>query len=136
MRTFYIFKINDEFYSLTKDCPYNLYKSLEQIYRLNKVNLSDAYNLFSSICLPFDKCEVNKNLFNEYKENENYIKFNNVHIINDYFSNEKSKLIIKNSHLTLITSKINPIYFNDLKKIKGIFICDFKNIDYFYLEEV
>ncbi len=136
MRTFYIFKINDEFYSLTKDCPYNLYKSLEQIYRLNKVNLSDAYNLFSSICLPFDKGKINKNIFDEYKDNESYVKFNNVHMINDYFTNEKSKLIIKSTHLKLTTSKIKPIYFDNLKSVKGIFVCDFKNVDYFYLEQV
>ena len=136
MRKFYIFKINDEFYSLTKNCPYNLYKSLEQIYRINKTNLNEAYNLFSSLCLPFDQNKLNINIFNKYKDNESYVKFNNVHMINDYFSKESSKLTINKTHLTLTTSKANPIYFDNLKNIKGIFVCDFNNVDYFYLENI
>lgn len=136
MRKFYIFKINDEFYSLTKKCPYNLYKSLEQIYKLNKVNVNEAYNLFSSICLPFDKNKLNIKIFSQYQNNESYIKFNNVHILNDYFSKESSKLTVNKSHLILSTSILNPSYFSILKSLNKVFVCDFQNVDYFYLENI
>lgn len=136
MRKFYIFKINDEFYSLTKKCPYNLYKSLEQIYKLNKVNVNEAYNLFSSICLPFDKNKLNIKIFSQYQNNESYIKFNNVHILNDYFSKESSKLTVNKSHLILSTSMLNPSYFSILKSLNKVFVCDFQNVDYFYLENI
>ena len=39
MRTFYIFKIDNEYYNLTKSMPYNLYKTLLNIKIGTKDNL-------------------------------------------------------------------------------------------------
>ena len=51
MRTFYVFKINKEMSILLKDSPYNLYKTLEGIYFLNKEYVSyGAYLLEQIIC--------------------------------------------------------------------------------------
>ena len=39
MRTFYVFKINREMTLLMKESPYNLFKSLEGIYLLDKTSV-------------------------------------------------------------------------------------------------
>ena len=44
MRTFLVFDINDNYYSLYKDYPKSIYNILNQIYHLKKDNLSFAKN--------------------------------------------------------------------------------------------
>ena len=136
MRTFYLFKINKEFCNLTKNCPLNLFKSLEEIYYTDKTNVDMAYNIFEQIIEPFKDNVLNKNLFLYYQENINYTKFNNVHMINDFYSDEQSKLIINKSFMLLKTNVTNPDFLKRLVNEKNIFVCDFMNKDYFWLESI
>ncbi len=136
MRTFYIFKINKEFSNLLKNSPYNLFKTLEQIYYLNKSDLQTAFKMFETIAVPINKRELNIEIFNEFKNDENYTKFNNTHMINNYYTDEKSRLTIKNSHLILTSTNYVPTYFKILTKQNNLFVCDFKNQDYFWLKEI
>ena len=136
MRTFYLFKINKEFCNLTKNCPLNLFKSLEEIYYTDKTNVDMAYNIFEQIIEPFKDKILNKNLFDNYQENVNYTKFNNVHMINDFYSDEQSKLIINKSFMLLKTNVTNPDFLKRLVNEKNIFVCDFMNKDYFWLESI
>ncbi len=136
MRTFYLFKINKEFCNLTKNCPLNLFKSLEEIYYTDKTNVDMAYNIFEQIIEPFKDNILNKNLFLYYQENINYTKFNNVHMINDFYSDEQSKLIINKSFMLLKTNVTNPDFLKRLVNEKNIFVCDFMNKDYFWLESI
>lgn len=136
MRTFYLFKINKEFCNLTKNCPLNLFKSLEEIYYTDKTNVDMAYNIFEQIIEPFKDNVLNKNLFDNYQENVNYTKFNNVHMINDFYSDEQSKLIINKSFMLLKTNVTNPDFLKRLVNEKNIFVCDFMNKDYFWLESI
>jgi len=135
MRTFYIFKISDEFKSLTKDNPYNLFKTFEQIYNFNKRDIFLAYDLFFQVATPFDKKNLNLNIFDHNRHNNNYTKFNNIHIINNYYTDEKTELTINNSYLKLKTTVIAPAFFKDIKN-NNIFVCDFQNKDYFWLESL
>ena len=48
MRTFYIFKINKEYYKLTKDTPYNLYSAYLNIKLSTKNNINLLYNEYFS----------------------------------------------------------------------------------------
>ncbi len=136
MRTFYIFKINQEFSNLLKNSPYNLFKTLEQIYYLNKNDLQTAFKMFETIAIPINKRKLNIEIFDEFKDNENYTKFSNTHMINNYYTDEKSRLTIKNSHLILTSTNYVPSYFKILSKQKNLFVCDFKNQDYFWLSEI
>ena len=136
MRTFYIFRINNEFATLTKDCPYNLYKSMEKIYYTDKKDLSIAYNIYEQIILPFKKNKINVNIFENYKDNDFYTKFNNIHMINNFYNDEQTKLIVNSSFMVLKTTILTPSFFNVLRDYSNIFVCDFENKDYFWLERV
>lgn len=136
MRTFYIFRINNEFATLTKECPYNLYKSMEKIYYTDKKDLSIAYNIYEQIILPFKKNKINVNIFENYKDNDFYTKFNNIHMINNFYNDEQTKLIVNSSFMVLKTTILTPSFFNVLRDYSNIFVCDFENKDYFWLERV
>ena len=55
MRTFYIFRINKEMEVLLKDNPYNLFKSLEDIYYLDKTSIGIGKDLLDQLIVPIDK---------------------------------------------------------------------------------
>ncbi|HJJ17585.1 MAG TPA: sporulation inhibitor of replication protein SirA [Bacilli bacterium] len=136
MRTFYIFKINNEFTALTRNCPYNLFKSMEKIYYTDKKDLNVAYNVYEQIVLPFKKDKINVDIFENYKDNDHYTKFNNIHMINNFYNDEQTKLIVNSSHMILKTTVMAPSFFNILRNYSNIFVCDFENKDYFWLESV
>ena len=136
MRTFYIFKINDEFATLTKNCPYNLFKSMEQIYYTKKSDISIAFSIFEQIVMPIDKIQTNLDIFINYKDSDHYTKFKDTHMINNFYSDEQTKMIVNNSYILLRSTKSAPSFLDNLKNIKNGFACDFENKDYFWLETI
>lgn len=136
MRTFYLFKIKNNIYKLTKRNAYNLYMVLENIYNLNKKDLPYYYDYFNEIRDLFNKRVLDNNIYQVYKDKYTYSKVNNVHIINDYFSKEKSKLLVKRNYICLKSTKSVPEFLKSMVYNKNIFVCDFKNKDYFWLEEL
>ena len=55
MRTFYIFRINREMSLLMRESPYNLFKSLEGIYLLDKASVGYGKDLLDQLIVPIDK---------------------------------------------------------------------------------
>ena len=136
MRKYYLFKINKTYYNLTKDHPYNLYKSIETIYHLKEEDLIYFYNYFSTIRDPFNKEYLNTNIYEYYKNRHSYTKINNTHMIYDYYTKEESKLIINTNYLLIKSTKQIPTFLKAITKKDNIFVCDFENTDYFWLEEL
>ena len=64
MRIFYIFRINKEMEVLLKDNPYNLFKSLEDIYLLDKTSIGIGKDLLDQLIVPIDKLKYNKLIYN------------------------------------------------------------------------
>lgn len=133
MRTFYIFRINREFKIITKNKPYNLFLALDNIHNMDSDNLNLAYNLYDKICDRNDSKMLNISVFNELKDNDYYTKFNNNHLINNYFTEESSKLTIKKTYLKVKSSLNNPTFFKILSNIPNLFVIDFASKDYFWL---
>ena len=48
---------------LLKDSPYNLFKSLEDIYLLDKSNISLGKDLLDQLIVPIDKLKYNKIIY-------------------------------------------------------------------------
>ena len=135
MRTFYIFKINKEMGILMKECPYNLFRSLEGIYYLDKVNVSLGKDLLDNLIVPIDKYNYNKLIYDKNKDNDFYMKVGDNHRIINKYRKEDTSIIVKNSHILLKTNIVSK----DIKKflpLNELFACDFENKDYFWLEQL
>lgn len=133
MRTFYIFKINNSFKTITVNKPFNLYMALNNIHSMDKGDIDLAIELYESVCAPNDIRSLNLSIFNSLRDTDYYTKFNNQHIINNYFTEESSRLTIHKTHLKLKSSNNNPTFFKTLKNIPNLFVVDFQSKDYFWL---
>ncbi|MCI8498384.1 MAG: sporulation inhibitor of replication protein SirA [Bacilli bacterium] len=133
MRTFYIFKINKEFKIITKNKPYNLYLALDNIHNMDRSDVLLATRLYEEVCDKNDVISLNMSIFNHLSESDYYTKFNNAHIINNYFTDESSKLTVNKTYLKLKTTLNNPTFFETLKNIPNLFVVDFTSRDYFWL---
>ena len=136
MRKYYLFKINNIFYNLTNNNPYNLYKAIETIYHIKEQDLPYFYNYFNVIRDTFNKEYLNNNIYEYYKNRHSYTKVNNIHMIYDYYTKEESKLIINTNYLLIKSTKQIPTFLKAITRKEKIFVIDFDNIDYFWLEEL
>ena len=136
MRTFYIFKINNDYYKITKNMPYNLYKALLNIKLGTKENITYLKNEYNSIFDKYNKRELNKYIYGKMSKLDGYNLFNSVHTFNSYYTNEASKLIVNNSYMILKTNTITPYFLDYLEDIPNLFLIDFEKGDYFYLSNL
>ena len=136
MRTFYIFKINNDYYKINKNMPYNLYKALLNIKLGTKENITYLKNEYNSIVDKYNKRELNKYIYGKMSKLDGYNLFNSVHTFNSYYTNEASKLIVNNSYMILKTNTITPYFLDYLEDIPNLFLIDFEKVDYFYLSNL
>jgi len=136
MRTFYIFKIKEEYANLTKNNPYHLFKMLSYIYNLEREEINRGVELFNKMTDNFNSKKLDIDIFKNYRENYFYTKFKNIHQMNNIYKKEESKLIIRKKFLLLKSTVIRPVFLDDLREYHNIFFCDFENKDYFWLEKL
>ena len=136
MRTFYIFKINKDYYNLTKNMPENLYNAYLNIKLSTKNNLKLLYNEYFSFTDSINKKELSNLIYNRMKNQDGYSIFNNTHKFNNYYTDEVSKLVIFNSFMILKSNIQNPTFLTELSKIPNLFIIDFEKEDYFFLSNM
>lgn len=120
---------------LLKDSPYNLFKSLEDIYLLDKSSISLGKDLLDQLIVPIDKDKYNKIIYDMNKDNDFYMKSGDLHKIVNKYRKEEINIVVKNSHILLKTNIISK----NIKKylpIDAMFACDFSNKDYFWLEQL
>jgi hypothetical protein len=61
----------------------------------------------------------------------------NVHTIKNLYFDEISKLTVYNSHIKIKTNINYPTFIDSLRNFeKNIFVCDFINKDYFWLDKI
>lgn len=137
MRSYYIFRIKEEFVKLYSDRPSSLYEILKQIYCLNKKDLNYAFQVFSSLTEKQNKEMLDKKIYLKYHKEMIYTKTKTEHIINNLYKDEVSILTIKRSHLLLTTNHSYSSFFNILVEYDPcFFVCDFINQDYFFLNDI
>ena len=135
MRTFYIFRISKEMQILLKSSPYNLFKSLEDVYYLDNANIGIGKTILDQLIVPIDKEKYNKIIYDLNKDNDFYMKTGDTQKVVNKYRKEETTIVVKNSHILLKTNIISK----DIKKFLPItmaFACDFQNKDYFWLEEL
>ena len=136
MRTFYIFKVNKEYYTLTKNIPFNLYNAYLNIRMGTKSNIDLLYNEYFSFTESFNKNLLNSILFKKLNNLDGYSIYNNIHNYSNYYTDEVSKLSIYNSYMILKSNKENSTFLKELSKIPYLFIIDFEHEDYFWLSKL
>ncbi len=136
MRTFYVFYINKEFKILTKDNPYNLFKTLENIYYMEKNDLFLGMNLFEQVAIPFQKDITNKFIFNNFKEDDFYTMNRNNHKVYNKYRDETLNIETHFTYLLLKTNMTKTSIFEKIYLNPNLFVCDFQNKDYFWIDRV
>ena len=120
MRKYYLFKIKAENLNNKK-----LYNILEELFYLNRNKFEYGNYIFSNLCSYLNKDELILKLKDKFDIKENKI------IINDL---ENTSIKINNICIVIETNKNVSIIFKYLNDIeKHFFVCDFKNKDYFLL---
>ena len=135
MKTYYIFNIKEEFVSLYKDSPSTLFLILKNIYYLDKTEVDYGYNLFRQLVLPFQKNEIDKELFIKYHKSIPYSKRKETHIINNLYRNEISRLKINNYFMKLEIEQNFSTFFELFQNNKSLFACSFQKTDFFFLND-
>ncbi len=135
MRTFYIFNIKREISILTKDNPYNLYRTIESFYYFDNLNSTISFKIYNDIFNSFDKEYIDKRINNLFKNNRYYTWNEDIHKIDNKYRPEHSKLKVYKSHILLKTDVVNSLFLKNYLMTDNLFVCDFQNKDYFWLNE-
>lgn len=135
MRIFYIYNINDYFCSIYDKYPYRLYKMIEDAYLTKKYDIRESANLFDQIIINYNKLFMNNYIAANNKLDLYYYHRDSKHLISN--REEYSKLLVT-SYCLKLKSNINyPKFFDDIDSYSdSIFVCDFDNSDYFWLNKV
>ena len=135
MRTFYIFKINNMFQTFYNDKSNILFKMFNEIYNSKEDDLINNFRLFEQITLPFNQKIFNNYILLKHGNDLYYSKKENIHTINSAY--ELSRLTINNTHLKIKTNKNINSFIKDIMDTKeSVFVIDFKNKDYFWINEI
>ena len=136
MRVYFIFSLKNEFVNLYKDNKYVLFSILKQIYYLDNYEINYGYNLFSQLINRIDKTDLDRYLYLKLHQNIPYSKRDNIHIYNNLYRDEISRLVVKNSYIKIKTEQANSTFFDILKKYdKNYFVCEFRYQECFFLSK-
>lgn len=131
MRKYYLFIIRDEYYRKYKKKQNILYKALYYLYKSNEYDLNHGFYLYDKICNIFSVKLLNNYIKNKYEYkmiNNKIIKLNSII--------EHTIVQINYSCIIVITDINIPEIFKTFNIYnKRIFVCDFNNQDYFWLNE-
>ena len=127
MKKYDIFEVKKEIYNIYKNNSKSLYKTLYNLYNMNKTDLNLGISIYNEICNTINKDKLLK-----------YINLLPItrNVRNKYLIN-KNVIISKPSRIILKANKIdeNIIYIlNNYDKY--LFICDFKNKKYYWINEL
>ncbi len=131
MRKYYLFIIKPEYHKLYKSKSNVLYQTLYNLHQLKEPNLYYGISLFDSVCQPFAIKLLNNYISNRYTCTMKSDKIIQIHSIQ-----ERTFLQINYSSC-IVKSNVN---FPEILKVfhiynKKIFVCDFFNEDYFWLND-
>ena len=82
----------------------------------------------------YDKTKINSMIYKKFMDDENYNKILNKHILDDGV--EKTKLTVYNTYIKIKTNQNISAFFKILSNEENVFVCDFNNKDYFWLNKV
>ena len=129
MRKYYLFVIKNEYYKIYRKTPSMLYKTLENLYMLERYDFSYGISLYNQLCQPFSVKLLNNYIKNKYK------CYNiNSKVLQIKSLVEKTFLQIGYGVTVIFTDKEYP----EILKVfniynRKIFVCEFEQNKYFWL---
>ena len=137
MREFYIFCVKEEFKTLYQNNQVILYQIFKQIYQLPKEEVHYGYSLLRQLTKKIEKEKLDYELFLKLHGSIPYSKKDETHYINNLYQDEVSTLKIKKTYIHIYSNKDFTEFFEFLSQFNhNYFVCDFKNQDYFFLEDI
>lgn len=134
MRTYYMFKINKYFAYIYKKWPRKMYNIIQELYYTKDYDMLSSYRYYQRFALSFDKNNINEYIYGLNKKSNNYYRDNSIHVLKNGSYN---KLVVNKMCLILKTDDIYSVFLSDINLYSvNIFVCDFKNNDYFWLENL
>ncbi len=131
MNTYYIFKINKYFTYFYKRFPYKLYKLIEELYYAKDYDIKLSYKYYEQIANSFNKYSLNEYIIAKNRNKVDYKYIDNIHKLGN------NKLVINRICLILKTNSLDNDFLLDIYNYdKNVFICDFKNMEYFFLDRL
>lgn len=130
MYTYFLFIINNNAYRIYKNNSNYLYEIMNTLYNLKEQDLVYGINLYKNICDLF-----NSKILNNYIRDRFNITINNDYItLNNKI--EKTKIKINKSRIIISSNIKYPAIFRIFNIYnKKIFVIDFNNKKYFWLNE-
>lgn len=127
METYYIFEIKKEIHEIYKNKPSSLYKTLYNLNNINKEDIKLGLSIYNEMCYTINKSKL-----------KNYIKLLPItRNVKDKFLINKNIITIRKSCIELKTNDINKDITYILNNYsKYLFICNFKNKYYSWLNEL
>lgn len=128
MQTYFLLGIHDYFYKAYRENTKVLYKTFENLYRMQKKDLNYGVTLYKQICVPFDVAVI-------------------IHYFKNRYPNAKikgNKILLKNVLLTIRPSMIQVTSRYSFPKVLQIFkyyrgkilVIHFENHDCFWLKDL
>lgn len=134
MEVYFIFDIKEELKKLYLDNEIVLFDLLRQIYLLDKNDIDFGYTSFKQIINFIDKDKLDRDIFIKYHKLIPYSKVGGIHIFNNAYKNEITKLMVKKAYLKLEIKDFSNVLLNQVKNYSNnFFACDFKNKNFFFL---
>lgn len=135
MRIFYIYNVNKNYYDMYYKHSYKLYKIIESIYYQRNYDKISSYRLYKQVVNPINKMLCNSYITKNYRLSYEYEYDYNTHYIRK--KDEHTKMVISNINIKIISDINFPSFFYDIYAYEDkIFVCDFDNNDYFWLDKV
>jgi hypothetical protein len=127
MRKYYIFMIKREYYDIYMKNNKILYQTLKTLSNISVDNSTYGLELYTQICDLFDTKRLKS-----YFDNINSRHIKNKYIVD--FCNQTTTFYIRKSCLVCITDNNIPSILRVLTYYYSyLFVCDFENEDYFFL---
>jgi hypothetical protein len=112
-----------------------LFKMFNEIYSSNDQDLINKFRLFEQITIPINKKIFNNYIMLKHRDDIFYTKNDNVHTIEN--DKEISRLTINNTFLKIKSNKNINSFIKDIYDSKeSVFVIDFQNKDYFWINEI
>ena len=106
-----------------------------EIYSSNDQDLINKFRLFEQITIPINKKIFNNYIMLKHRDDIFYTKNDNVHTIEN--DKEISRLTINNTFLKIKSNKNINSFIKDIVDSKEcLFVIDFQNKDYFWINEI